>query len=85
MIEAINTVRGRIADAAHYAASNITALRCVPRDDDAMFDVVTRALNTGLRLVTDGKRIYLTPRVMPGEFVIGARVATAGKNERQAA
>lgn len=38
-------------------------------------DVADRARALGLRLVTDGRTIYVTPRLMPGEFAIGVPVA----------
>lgn len=39
-------------------------------DEARLHDVATRAHAIGLRLVHDGRRIYLTPQPGPGEFVI---------------
>ena len=40
-------------------------------------DVADKARALGLRLVTDGRRVYVTPRLMPGEFAVGVPVAVA--------
>jgi hypothetical protein len=43
-------------------------LACDP--DARAVDITAAARMLGCRLVTDGEHIYLTPRVLPGEFPV---------------
>lgn len=59
------------------AASQVTPLRIRPADEARLIDVMARASQRGLTLVTDGHDIYLTPIVMPGEFRVGVAMREA--------
>ena len=53
--------------------NNVLPLRITPPDEARVWDVFTRAQTTGCHLVHDGRSIYVTPMVLPGERVIAVR------------
>lgn len=55
--------------------AKVIPMRSQPDGEARLFDVVRQAHARGQHLVTNGTDIYLTPIVMPGEFVAGVRVA----------
>lgn len=59
------------------APTNIVPLRHRPAGDESLPDVLHRAIRTGQHLVTDGREIYLTPMLMPGEWPIPMRIKEA--------
>ena len=66
--------------------NNVHPLRHYPPGDECLLDVIHRAIESGQRLVTTGRDIYITPVKMPGEFEIAVRVVEpAGAAVRAAA
>lgn len=43
----------------------------IPRDDELLIDVARRAVAQGMYLITDGRAVILSPRVLPGWFRLG--------------
>ena len=62
--------------------ANVTPLTYHPTGDARAIDVLEHALQCGAHLVTNGRDIYVTPTVMPGEFKIGARMVERAPAER---
>ena len=62
--------------------ANVIPLTYHPAGEARVIDVLEHALRCGAHLVTNGRDIYVTPTVMPGEFKIGARVVERAPAER---
>lgn len=57
--------------------AKVIPMRSQPDGEARLFDVVRRAHARGLHLVNNGTDIYVTPIVMPGERLVGVRMAGA--------
>lgn len=53
------------------ARGRLPRIPLIAPDSARVVDLAEAAHAVGCRLVHDGRRVFLTPRVMPGEFVVG--------------
>jgi len=62
--------------------ARVIPMRSQPDGEARLFDVVRWAHARGLHLVTNGRDIYVTPIVMPGERLVGICMASTHATAR---